>query len=225
MLLEVPMCGSTINIAAEAVVEYSAYGRLLERQGNRSPFDAPQGVYLSVDTLPDGRNDRWVLISAATDLQWRALAIAIGRRDLADDPSLATVGGRRVAHDALDEILRAWCATRTRDEIVSTLWPAGVAVAEATLGHEFDRVEQLQARDYLFTVEHPIHGALDQIGFPLRMSGGPPRLIHRHAPLLGEHNVEVLQGILGLTDDELAELEAARVIGTAAVQPDQTWSV
>lgn len=225
MLVESPMAGAAVNIAAEGVVEYSAYGNLLTRMGNRSAFAAPQGMYLTADTLPSGELDRWVMISVASDQQWTALCNAIGHGELLAELELANVVGRRDAHDRLDAILSDWCSTRTRAQIVETLWGAGVPVAEATLGHELDEVEQHQARQYFRDVSHPIHGELEQISFPMRLARGPEKLIHRHAPLLGEHNTEVLQGILGLSDVELDQLTAERVIGRSAVQPDQTWSV
>jgi crotonobetainyl-CoA:carnitine CoA-transferase CaiB-like acyl-CoA transferase len=225
MLLEVPMAGSAVNIAAEAVVEYSAYGNLVERNGNRSVFAAPQGMYLSDDELPDGRKDRWVVISVATDDQWRALASAIGRSELGDNPAFVDQAGRAADQDQLDEILSDWCASRSREEIVTTLWDAGVPAAKVELGHEHQEVEQLQARGYFSRVPHPLHGPIEQIGYPVRFSAGPDQVIRRHAPLLGEHNRDVLQGMLGLSDDELEELEAARVIGTAAAQSEQSWSV
>ena len=54
LLVEVPMIGGALNVAAEQVVEFSADGNLLQRQGNRSRFAAPQGAYLTNDVLPDG---------------------------------------------------------------------------------------------------------------------------------------------------------------------------
>jgi crotonobetainyl-CoA:carnitine CoA-transferase CaiB-like acyl-CoA transferase len=49
MQIESIMLGGALNVAAEQVTEYSAYGRLLQRDGNRSPWAAPQGVYLAAD--------------------------------------------------------------------------------------------------------------------------------------------------------------------------------
>ena len=60
MFLECPMVGASLNLAAEQVVEYSAYGRLLERLGNRSATCVPQGVYRTADVDADGTQDRWV---------------------------------------------------------------------------------------------------------------------------------------------------------------------
>ena len=81
MFLECPMVGASLNLAAEQVVEYSAYGRLLERRGNRSTTCVPQGVYRTADVDADGTQDRWVAISVADDDQWRRCSRAVLGRD------------------------------------------------------------------------------------------------------------------------------------------------
>ena len=109
MFLECPMVGASLNLAAEQVVEYSAYGRLLERRGNRSPRPCvPQGVYRTADVDPDGTQDRWVAISVADDDQWRAVS-----RDACSagcDPRSPPSAARR--EDELDARIADWCATR-----------------------------------------------------------------------------------------------------------------
>src|SRR3954452_22965005 len=70
-LLEVTMVEGALNAAAELVLEATAYGNLLERDGNRSPLVAPQGLYR-------GREDETCLaVSVATDDQWRGLVAAL----------------------------------------------------------------------------------------------------------------------------------------------------
>ena len=109
MLLEVPMVGGALNIAGEQVVEYSAYGRLLERDGNRSPSAAPQGIYKSAtEDLPFDQG-RWVTIAVETEAQWHGLRRALGEPDWASAADLQTMAGRRAAHDAIDEALSTWC--------------------------------------------------------------------------------------------------------------------
>jgi crotonobetainyl-CoA:carnitine CoA-transferase CaiB-like acyl-CoA transferase len=64
-------------------------------------------------------------------------------------------------------------------------------------------------------VEHPgLDRTLTLIG-PFTKLSGSPAPPTRRAPMLGEHNVDILQGELGLPDRELADLEAAGVIGSA----------
>jgi crotonobetainyl-CoA:carnitine CoA-transferase CaiB-like acyl-CoA transferase len=217
MFLECPMIGASLNLAAEQVVEFSASGRLIERAGNRSPSCAPQGVYLTADVDDAGGRDRWVAISVATDEQWRALGDVIGETAWADDLALATLDGRRAHHDRIDEILTSWCATRRRTDIVDSLSGAGVPAEPVVLAHEHDRLEQVAWRKLFEPVEHPVTGTTDFIGSPFRLAHGPKVHNRRHAPLLGEHNRDVLTRILGYSDDDVDRLERDGVIGNVAV--------
>ena len=181
MLLEVPMVGGALNIAGEQVVEYSAYGRLLERDGNRSPSAAPQGIYKSAtDDLPFDQG-RWVTIAVETEAQWHGLCRALGEPDWASAADLQTMAGRRAAHDAIDEALSTWCAPRDADAIVDALWAAGVPAAKVVLPHEQASNPQLLARQYFTTVTHPVTGENLHGGFPGDVLGGsgagrpPPR--------------------------------------------------
>jgi crotonobetainyl-CoA:carnitine CoA-transferase CaiB-like acyl-CoA transferase len=217
MFVECPMVGSSLNLAAEQVVEYSAYGRLLGRRGNRSATCVPQGVYLTADTDADGTRDRWVAISVADEEQWVALAAAIDVPAWSRDRALGTVAGRRAVEDDLDATLAAWCATRGTPEIVAVLSGAGVPTEAVVPAHEHDRLEPVVWRRLFEAVEHPVTGVADFIGAPFRHARGPHVHNRRPAPLLGEHNRDVLTRILGLTDAAVDELEAAGVIGDVVV--------
>ena len=70
-LVEVPLVEPAIQIAAEQVIEWSAHGELLERQGNRGPVAAPQGIYSC------RRGAEWIAIAVASDAQWAALCDAL----------------------------------------------------------------------------------------------------------------------------------------------------
>src|SRR5262249_10116648 len=129
VLVEAAMVEAAISIAAAQPIEFSAFGSLLQRDGNRGPLAAPQNLYLSADTDEFGRLDAWVAVAVATDEQWAALAGVLGQPAWAADQELSTAAGRRARHDEIDEHLAAWCAQRTRDEIVESLWGAGVPVA------------------------------------------------------------------------------------------------
>ena len=113
------MVESALNVAAEQVVEWSAYGNLMQRDGNRSPLAAPQGLYPCAGGEPGA--EKWLALSVATDAQWRALCGALGNPEWALAPALATRDGRREAHDAIDERLREWARERERGDIVSEL--------------------------------------------------------------------------------------------------------
>jgi crotonobetainyl-CoA:carnitine CoA-transferase CaiB-like acyl-CoA transferase len=130
------------------------------------------------------------------------------------DPQLADVEGRRAQHDLIDEHLTEWCAARTGDEIVELLWPAGVPVAKVMQPHRQNELAQLRDRGFFESVGHPVNIAAPHSTLPVRLATGPDSFHRTPAPLLGEHNREVLSA-LGVNDDELAALEQDGVIGTA----------
>jgi crotonobetainyl-CoA:carnitine CoA-transferase CaiB-like acyl-CoA transferase len=212
VLVEAAMVDAALNVAAEQIVERSAYGALLERAGNRGPTAAPQNLYLTADTDEDGARDAWVAIAVATDEQWLALRDALGGPAWAMDPALTTAAGRREQHDTLDEHLAAWCDGRSRDEIVDCLWAADVPVAKVVQPHDQATLPQLQARGFFEEVDRPASGTARHSTMPIRFSRGPDRFHRAPAPRLGEHNDEVLRS-LGVPDDEMTELHDLGVIG------------
>ena len=86
--IEAAMVDAALNVAAEQVIEYSAYGALLQRDGNRGPTAAPQNLYRTNEIDEFGRRDCWVAVAVATDEQWAGLCDALGRPDWATDPAL-----------------------------------------------------------------------------------------------------------------------------------------
>jgi crotonobetainyl-CoA:carnitine CoA-transferase CaiB-like acyl-CoA transferase len=215
MLVEVAMIGGALNVAAEQVLEFGSYGSLLTRDGNRGPTGAPQGLYPTADRDSTGRRDGWIAIAVETDEQWRALGHAVGDPPWAADARLSHVDARRAAHNRIDQHLSSWCAARSADEIVDALWAAGVPVAKVLDPQRTDSLPQLAHRGFFEVVQHPVTGPATHCGYPVRFSSGPTRLHRTPAPTLGQHNREVLGGLLGLGDGELEELARDQVIGTA----------
>jgi crotonobetainyl-CoA:carnitine CoA-transferase CaiB-like acyl-CoA transferase len=213
-LVEAAMVDAALNVAAEQVIEYSAYGAVLQRAGNRGPAAAPQNLYQTADIDEFGRDDCWVAIAVATDEQWVNLRGAVGNPAWAMSPDFATTAGRRHHHDLIDKHLATWCRKQSADQIVVCLWDAGVPVAKVMQPHRQTELPQLAFRRFFEDVQHPVNGVAPHSTLPMRFSGGPHRFHHRHAPLLGEHNHELLAE-LGLTETEIGELEADGVIGRA----------
>jgi crotonobetainyl-CoA:carnitine CoA-transferase CaiB-like acyl-CoA transferase len=214
VLVEAAMVDAALNIAAEQVIERSAYGTLLQRDGNRGPAAAPQNIYQCAGLDEFARADCWVAIAVANDQQWAALTEALDKPDWALDPSLSTERGRRAQHDLIDARLAQWCALRSGDEIVELLWAAGVPVAKVMQPHRQMELAQLRERGFFEYVGHPVNIAAPHSTLPVRLANGPDSFHRSPAPLLGEHNHELLCA-LGLNDDEIAALEHDGVIGTA----------
>ncbi|MGO8873847.1 MAG: CoA transferase [Acidimicrobiales bacterium] len=211
--VEIALAEVALNVAAEQVIERSAYGHLLEREGNRSPLAAPQGLYpcRPGPSVTDG----WMALSVTTDGQWRALQIAIGDPEWAGDPALDTLEGRRAAHDLIDARLREWTTSLQREDMVDQLRSLGIPCSPvADPSRLLETNPQFRARGYFETPEHPVVGAMPLPSLPFRVSG-VDRWLRTPAPTLGEHNDAVLGGLLGLSRAEIDELKTAGVIGTS----------
>jgi crotonobetainyl-CoA:carnitine CoA-transferase CaiB-like acyl-CoA transferase len=214
VLVEAAMVDAALNIAAEQVIEHSAYGALLQRNGNRGPTAAPQNIYRCEGLDEFGRADCWVALAVANDQQWAALREALGSPAWALDPQLAAEQGRRAQHDLIDERLTEWCASRKGDEVVELLWTAGVPVAKVMQPHRQTELAQLRDRGFFESVGHPVNIAAPHSTLPVRLATGPDSFHRTPAPLLGQHNHELLSA-LGLNDDDITTLEHDGVIGTA----------
>jgi crotonobetainyl-CoA:carnitine CoA-transferase CaiB-like acyl-CoA transferase len=215
-LIEAAMVDAALNVAAEQAIEFSAYGALLGRNGNRGPSAAPQGLYKAAGPDEHGRDDSWVAVAVATDEQWAALRVALGEPEWAADPALGTAEGRVRAHDRIDAFLQEWCRSRPAEEVVERLWAVDVPVARVVQPHCQPELPQLAFRNFFEEVLHPVAGSSRYSTLPMRFSRGPERFHERHAPLLGEHNAELL-GELGLTKSEIDDLERDGIIGASLV--------
>jgi crotonobetainyl-CoA:carnitine CoA-transferase CaiB-like acyl-CoA transferase len=207
-MLEVALLEPGLNVAAEQVIEYSAFGVLLGHSGNKMPHAAPQGVFRTSNEA------ELVAISVTTDDHWRALCRALDALDWLDSDVLSTHRGRFEAHDALCERVTAWVSTRSRDEALDALCTAGVPASAVINGHQLMPNPQLEARRFFQTLKHPHTGETRYPGFPAHFSAFERDLHHSPPPTLGQHNREILQSELGLADDDFDRLEAEGIIGT-----------
>jgi crotonobetainyl-CoA:carnitine CoA-transferase CaiB-like acyl-CoA transferase len=205
-LIEAPLVESALNLAAEEVLEFSAFGRVGERLGNRCRERAPQGVYRC-----EG-DESWIAVSVE-DGQWSALVDLLGAPEWAQDPALSTATGRFDAHDLLDQRLADWFGAQERDDAVGRLRGAGIVAAPVIDNRDVVSQPVFEARSFAEWCDHPVVGRLPVPTLPFRWSG-IDRWIRFPAPTLGQHNHEVLSSILGLSEVEIEQLEAGGVIGT-----------
>jgi crotonobetainyl-CoA:carnitine CoA-transferase CaiB-like acyl-CoA transferase len=199
-LVEIAQFEVTACVTAEPVIEFSMNGIVRPREGNRRR-GCVQGVY------PTAVDEAWVAISVRHDADWANLVEAMGRPDLVE---------RNLTHDEFDEVAADWTRTQTATEIVNVLSARHIPSEQVLTPDRMYDLPQLDARGYYQDVEHPLTGPHRYPGWPFTMTPGPTRH-HRFAPpTLGQHNEEILRG-LGLTDDELDDLRAQRVIGETAL--------
>jgi crotonobetainyl-CoA:carnitine CoA-transferase CaiB-like acyl-CoA transferase len=189
-------------------MEAEVFGVTLSRRGNRGHGWAVQNLYRC-----DGDDD-WIAVTVRTDDQWHALVDVLGRPTWADDRRFDTVDGRRTHADEVDQKLQDWFGGQKLDESVNTLAAVGIPAAPVVSPSLITENDQLNDRGFLETLGHPRTGVARYPRPPFAPLDGRHTWLMRPPPTLGEHNGEVLRDMCGLTDDDLARLANAGVIGT-----------
>jgi crotonobetainyl-CoA:carnitine CoA-transferase CaiB-like acyl-CoA transferase len=208
--VEAAMVDAALNAGAEQVIEWSANGTLLQRLGNRSSDAAPQGLYACCG------EENWVAISVVDEHQWDGLKLVLGSPEWAEDPKLSSISGRIHNHDLLDSKLSRWASSLNIDEAIDMLLGYGVPagrVRDPRLGSEHP---QLEARGFFERLTHKVAGLVTIPSLPFQFDGRAG-WFSRPAPTLGQHNEEVLQGLLGFDETRMAGLRARGVIGEELV--------
>ena len=180
-LVEATMVEAALSAAVEQVIEYETTGTLLGRQGNGAPNALVQDVYRSAG------DDAWVAIAVETDEQLAALRSVVHERELAD-----------------------WCAARPPQDAVNVLSGAGVPAEVVIPAWSMVDNPQLEHRGLFEAIAHPLAGRHAIPTMPFRFTH-VDRWVTRPAPMLGQHNDEVLGEIA--TPDELAHVRDLGVIG------------
>jgi crotonobetainyl-CoA:carnitine CoA-transferase CaiB-like acyl-CoA transferase len=107
--------------------------------------------------------------------------------------------------------LEQWTIQFTPQEVTKRLQGTGVAAFPSLSAAQLIQDPHLLAREVFPVVEHPDHGRQRAVAPPWRFPNTPAR-VDRWTPSLGEHNVEVFHGLLGLSVSQVTALEKAKVI-------------
>jgi len=156
-------------------------------------------------------SDGWFYLQADLPAQWERLAREILPPELRDDPRFETEAARSENKADLDEILRGWLMNRTKEEAFEILGGAGVPCSPAYSLKEVAHHPYLRERGILQEIDDPRLGRMTVLSPRIRFVDEAP-IAARYAPLLGEQNREVFQGLLGLTEDEIQALHEKDVI-------------
>jgi crotonobetainyl-CoA:carnitine CoA-transferase CaiB-like acyl-CoA transferase len=147
-----------------------------------------------------------------SDAEWQALCDVIG----APEHAALSIVEMRVRHDEIDERIAAWSEAREAQPAQDALQARGIPAARMLDSDSVHWDGQLLARDTWDFMKHPRMQPYPQPAPPWRLTEANPRP-RRPAPMFGEHNREILCGLLGVSEAELEELAEAGVIANAPV--------
>ena len=192
-------------LTGPAVLDYTVNGRSFRREGmptgNRAwePAMAPHNTYRCAG------EDRWIAVACRNDAEWAAMVRAMGEPAWAD-ARFETLAGRLEYQDELDARVGEWTASREDYAVMATLQAAGVPAGVCQgPSDRVERDEQFRARGWWTSMAHA------ELGPEAGIDGVTPRLARTPgtnrtaSPLLGEHTLDVMTGLLGMTGDEFAE--------------------
>jgi len=213
---EPPPVGETVDVALyeavysimeSTVAEYSAYGIARERTGNVIPGIAPSNTYQCGD-------GQWIVIGGNSDSIFPRLMRLVGRADLADDPKYQENNYRAANMELLDKAIESWTLSRSLDEAMEMLLAHDVPAGPIYSADRMLSDPHFQAREMFIESIPDRRPDGRRVMFP----GVVPKLTLRPggsrtpAPEIGEHNAEILGGLLGFSPDEFRILQQERVI-------------
>jgi formyl-CoA transferase len=201
--VEVSMQDAVVNLIRVALRDHQRFGKPLQRAGNQLNA-VPATTYRCA---PGGPNDYVMLL--AQQQMWHALLKAIGREDLIGDARYETAEARAQHVDDVNAVIEAWTSKRNKHEVTKILSAAGVPCGAVQDTGEVLNDPHLHAREMIVEVSHPVRGSYLTAGNPVKLSASPTKI--EAAPLLGQHNQEVLTS-LGYGQADIAALKAAGAI-------------
>jgi alpha-methylacyl-CoA racemase len=158
------------------------------------------------------RDRKYLTIGCTEPWLWENFCKAINRPDFVKfarrpDQFVRAANAEEVA---CREEIEALIRTRTRDEWYDFLVKADVCVGKVYEPEEVVADPQVQARDMVVEMRHPVHGTVTQFGQPIKLSETPGTM-RSVAPYSGEHTDQVL-GELGLREADIRSLREKKIV-------------
>jgi len=202
-VIDVALYEAVFNCMESLLPEYSAFDAVRGPAGSALPGIAPSNAYRCND-------GGYALIAGNGDSIFRRLMTLIGRDDLAADPALADNAGRVARVAELDDVIGAWTAQRSVDEVMTALDGASVPAGRIYSVADIAADPHYQARGMLDQVRMDDGSTLTVPGIVPKLSATPGRHL-RNAPTLGQDSGDVLREI-GLTDAQIVALRERGIV-------------
>ena len=198
--LDVALNEAVLSMMESLIPDHLAYGVERRRVGGRMEGIAPSNAYVCAD----GGS---VVIAGNGDSIYGRFMQVIGRPELGTEPDLASNAGRWSRRDELDGAIEAWTSSLPRAEVLDRLEEAGVPAGPIYSAPDIVADAQFNARDMIQYFDVDTGGdAPARVGFPgvVPVLDGTSVPVRGVGPDLGADTTEVLGGLLGYTDEQVA---------------------
>ncbi len=202
-VVDVALYEAVFNCMESLLPEYSAFGAVREAAGSALPGIAPSNAYRCA-------GGAYVLVAGNGDSIFRRLMGAIGRPDLAADPTLADNTGRVARVVEIDAAIEAWTSSRAVEEVLSILESVSVPAGRIYTVADIAADPHYEARGMLQRIQMDDGDEITIPGIVPKLSR-TPGAHDRNAPCIGQDTMAVLQSI-GLSDDQIAALKEKGIV-------------
>ena len=207
-VVEVSMQDAIVNLGRTWMTRAEQGKTSPPRTGNAPPNRAGVGTFLCA---PGGPDDYVYMIAfPVRPAMWRALADAVGKPELTDDPRLQDPNPSPETIAEINGIIQAWTLQRDKFEVMRVLGEMGVPCSACFNAVDIYADEHLRQREMIVSVNHPTRGEFTLPGCPVKLSDSPVEFAP--APLLGQHSAEVLTQFLDQSPEDIQSLKAQSVI-------------
>ncbi|WMT18823.1 CaiB/BaiF CoA transferase family protein [Parageobacillus toebii] len=203
-MVDIALYESVFRMLEFLVAEYDKLGKVRERSPGLTGHSSPAGTFMTKD-------GHWVVLVTSTDSTFERLAQAMNREDLLTNEKFCTNERRLQHNDEMNQIVADWVRTMSREELLQLLDKYGVPVSPILNIKDIFEHPHYKARENIIEVKHPRLGKIKVPGIVPKFEK-TPGTIRNIAPDLGEHNYEILQGMLGLSSEEIQALREKNVI-------------
>ncbi|HLX82201.1 MAG TPA: CaiB/BaiF CoA-transferase family protein [Burkholderiales bacterium] len=201
--IDAALLDTMVAFNANQIVSFLCCGKIPTRWGNAHPQVVPYEVFPTADGH--------IILAVGNDSQFANFCQAAGCAELAQEPRFKTMSQRIVHRGELIPLIAEVMRARTKKEWIETLEAANVPCGPINNMKEVFDDPQVQHRGLRVDMPHPLGGVAPVVRSPLRLSETPVEY-RLPPPMLGQHNEEVLRGLLGRSDADLKQLKAAGIV-------------
>ena len=202
--IDTSMVEVCIHPNTPAILDLETNQHLRKRNGNHIENASPHAVF------PCQGDDRWCAIAVFSNEEWEAFCHVIGDPEWVKDTKFSTLKARKENETELEKLISQWTSLYSDYEVMSKLQAAGVAAGVAqTMQDIVDHDPQLKEREFLLPIENPVLGVFGHPAPAYKFSKTKAQV--RYAPNMGEHTMCISLEVLGLSDEEFADLVGKNV--------------